>query len=70
MADNYSNNQSMINCKSNFKTPVDKSNTRKPWKIFCHDCNVYTESIEPIIIRKYNIQSSGIFATCDKCKTF
>ena len=67
MTNNYNNNQSMINCKSNFKTPT---NTRKLWRIFCHDCNLYTKSIEPIIIRRYNIQSFGIFATCDKCKTF
>ena len=36
----------------------------------CYDCKSYTESIEPIIIRRYNIQSFGIFATCDKCLTF
>ena len=29
---------------------------------------MYTQSIERI--RRYNIQSFGIFATCDKCKTF
>ena len=63
MADNYNNNQSMINCKSNFKTPI---NNRKPWRIFCYDCNSYTESIEPIFIRRYNTHSFGIFATCDK----
>ena len=67
MADNYNNNQSMINCKSNFKTPI---NNRKLWRIFCYDCNLYTQSIEPIIIRRYNTHSFGIFATCDKCKTF
>ena len=56
-----------INCKSNFKTPI---NNRKLWRIFCYDCNLYTKSIEPIIIRRYNTQSFGIFATCYKCKTF
>ena len=64
MAENYSNNQSMINCKSNLKTFI---NNRKLWRIFCCDCNSYTESIEPIIIRRYNTHSFEIFETCDKC---
>ena len=34
MTDNYSNNQSVIKCKSNVKTYINKSNTRKPWRIF------------------------------------
>ena len=64
---NYKNNQSVIICKSNFKIPI---NNRKPWNIFCHDCNMYTKSIEVIIIRRYNNHSIGIFATFFKCKTF
>ena len=67
LTDNWRNNQSVINCKSNFKTPI---NNRKLWRIFCYDFNLFTESIKPIIIRKYNTHSFGIFATCDKCKTF
>ena len=54
MAYNYRNNQFVINCKSVFKNPVNKSNTRTPCRIFCYDCNSYTESIEPIIIRRHN----------------
>ena len=36
MSENDRNNQSMINCKSNFKTPI---NNRKLWRIFCYYCN-------------------------------
>ena len=57
MTDNYINNQSMINCKSNFKTSVNKVNTRKLLRILCYNCNSYTESIEPIIIRRHNTYS-------------
>ena len=56
--------------KSNYNTYINKSKTRIPWRIFCYDWKSYTESIESIIIRRYNIQSFGIFATCDICKTF
>ena len=65
--DTIADNQCFTNYKSNFKTP---NNNRKLWRIFCHDSNLYTKSIELIIIRRYNIQNFGIFATCDKCKTF
>ena len=60
MTDNYRNNQSVNNCKSNYKT-------RKPWRIFCHECNEFTESIEPIILRSYNIHNFFIYAMCEKC---
>ena len=70
MTDNYRYDQFVIDCKSVLTTSVSKSNTRQPWKIFCHNCNLYTKRIEHIIIRRYNIQSFGIFAKCDKCKTF
>ena len=70
MTDNYRNDISVIDCKLVLKTPVNKSNTRQPSRIFCHDCNSYTKSMEPIILPSYNIQSFEIFATCDKCKTF
>ena len=75
MADNYSNNQSMINCKSNFKTTMNKSTTisdqryiRKPWRIFCYNCKLYTESIEPIIIRRSNSHSFAFLAACNNCE--
>ena len=91
MTDNYKNNQSVIDYKSNFKTSVNKSttlsdqksttlsdkksitlsnqksNTRKPWRIFCYDCNSYTESIEPIIIRRHNTHSFAFLTACEKC---
>ena len=68
MTDNYRNNQCVINFKSNFKTPVNKSNTRKPWRILCYNCNLYTESIEPIIIRRFNSYSFAFLAACNKWK--
>ena len=55
MADNYRNNQSV------------KSNTKKPWRIFCYDCKSYTESIEPIIIRRHNTHSFAFLTACEKC---
>ena len=67
MADNYSNNQTVINCKSNFQTSINKSNTRKPWRIFCYDCNSYTESIGPIIIRRHNTHIFAVLTACEKC---
>ena len=67
MADNYNNNQSVINCKSVLKTPVNKFNTRKPWRILCYDCNSYTESIEPIIRRRHNTHSFAFLTACEKC---
>ena len=67
MTDNYINNQSVIDCKSNFKTFVNKSNTRKPWRIFCYNCKSYTESIEAIIIRRPNSHSFAILAACNNC---
>ena len=67
MSDNDRNYQSVINCKSNITTRI---NNRKLWRIFCYDRKLYTKSIEPIIIRRYNIHSFGIFATCNNCKTF
>ena len=67
MTDNYKNNQSVIDYKSNFKTSVNKSTTRKPWRIFCYDCNSYTESIEPIIIRRHNTHSFAFLTACEKC---
>ena len=45
MTDNLKNIQSLIDRKS-----VNK--TRKPWRIFCYNCKLYTQSIEPIIIKK------------------
>ena len=50
MTDNYRNNQSVIYCKSVLQSPVNKSNTRKPWRIICNNCNLYTESIEFILL--------------------
>ena len=68
MTDNYRNNQSVKeariisddDCKSNYKT-------RKPWRIYCHECNEFTKCIEPIILRRYNIYNFCIYAMCEKC---
>ena len=76
MTDNYRNNQSVIDCKSNFKTHINtsttlsgqRSNTRKPWRIFCYNCKLYTESIEPIIIRRSNSHSFAFLAACNNCE--
>ena len=68
MADNYRNNQSVNDCKSNYKTYINKSNTRKPWRIFCYNCNLYTESIEPIIIRRSNSHSFAFLTACNNCE--
>ena len=42
-------------------------NTR-PKRIYCHDCREYTESIEPIIIRRYNTYGFAILSLCNKCQ--
>ena len=70
MADNWKNCQSYDNVKkyihdrikspSLFNTSSMPENTR-PKRMYCHDCKEYTESIEPIIIRRYN---TYVFAFC------
>ena len=35
--------------------------------IYCHECKQYTQSIEPILIRKYNKQTFPIVTLCKKC---
>ena len=67
MTDNYRNNQSVIDCKSVFKTAVNKSNTRKPWRICSYNCNSYTENIKPIIIRKSISHSFAFLSACNNC---
>ena len=47
-------------------TPVNNVNTRIK-RMFCHECNDYTKSIEPIIIRRYNIYVFAILSKCDNC---
>ena len=44
----------------------DSVNTR-PKRMFCHECNDYTKSIEPIIIRRYNTYVFAILSKCDNC---
>ena len=61
MTDNWRNNQCFTNSKSVYKT-------RNPYRIYCHKCNEYTESIEPIILRRYQIHNFCIYAMCEKCK--
>ena len=40
---------------------------QKPKRIYCYDCNEYTESIEPILFRRYNKPTFSILAMCNKC---
>ena len=40
----------------------------KTKNIFCYEYNKYTESIEFIIIRKYQVHSFSITVMCQKCK--
>ena len=39
----------------------------KPKEIYCHECKEYTQSIEPILIRRYNKQTFAIVTVCKKC---
>ena len=39
----------------------------KPKRMYCHECKAYTQSIEPILIRRYNKQTFSILAKCEKC---
>ena len=39
----------------------------KPKGIYCHECKQYTQSIEPILIRRYNKQTFAIVTVCNKC---
>ena len=36
--------------------------------MYCHDCGEYTQSIKPIIIRKYNTYIFAILSMCNNCK--
>ena len=54
-----------IMCFTNFKLFYK---TKNPWRIYFHECNEYTESIEPIILRRYQVDNFCIYAICDKCK--
>ena len=65
--DNMADNLCLTNYESNLKT---FKNNRQLWRILCHDCNLYTNSIEAIIIPRFNTDSFWIFAACDKCQTF
>ena len=35
--------------------------------IYCHECKEYTQSIEPIFIRRYSKQTFAILTVCKKC---
>ena len=60
-------NQFVIYCESVVKTFLNKSNTKTPWRIFRYDCNLYTESIKPIILRRNNTHSFALLIACEKC---
>ena len=61
MIDNFRNNHCFTNSKSVYKT-------RNTYRIYCHECNEFTKSIEPIILGRYQIQNFCIYAMCEKCK--
>ena len=48
---------------NNFNSSV----CHKPKKIYCHECNKYTQSIVPILICRYNKQTLAIVTVCKKC---
>ena len=50
-----------------FNTSLMPVNTR-PKRMYCHDCREYTESIEKIIIRRYNTYVVAILSLCNKCQ--
>ena len=43
------------------------SKCHKSKRMQCHECKEYTQSIEPILIRRYNRQTFSILAKCEKC---
>ena len=43
------------------------SECHKPKRMYCHECNEYTQSIKSILIRRYNKQTFSILAKCEKC---
>lgn len=42
----------------------------KPKRIYCYDCQCYSESVEPIIVRRYHESHFHVAATCSKCGRF
>ena len=61
MSDCLRNDKSFDNVKNN-----DSINIR-PKRMYCHDCGEYTQSIELIIIRRYNTYVFAIFLMCNQC---
>ena len=61
MTDNWNNNQCFTNSKLIYTT-------RNLYRIYCHECNEYTKSINPIFLRRDQIHKSCIYAMCEKCK--
>ena len=49
------------------KNDFGSSECNKPKRMYCHECKEYTQSIEPILIRRYNKQTFSILAICEKC---
>ena len=61
---------SMSNCVRNDIHNTIKSSDSiniTPKRMVYHECNDYTISIEPIIIRRYNTFVVAILSKCDKC---
>ena len=50
------------------KYEMFRRTNNKTKNIFCYECNKYIESIEPIIIRRYQVPSFSITIMCQKCK--
>ena len=77
MTDNWKNYQSYDNVKNyihdRIKSPSLLNTSLMPVntilkRMYCHDCREYTDSIEPIIIRRYNTYVFAILSLCNKCQ--
>ena len=62
MSDCLRNDQSFESIKYN-----NSINTRHK-RMYCYNCGEYTQSIEPLIIRKYKKSVFAILSMCNKCK--
>ena len=50
------------------KYDIIRRTNNKTKNLFCYECGEYTESIEPIIIRQYQVHSFSLIVICQKCK--
>ena len=50
-----------------FNNSLGYSVCQKPKTMYCYECKEYTQSIEPILISRYNKQTFSILAMYEKC---